>query len=317
MKYAFIIASSALALQGCGGGSKSKEIIALGSEDTVQAKLLEGATVTAKRAAMSAVVLDRDTGEATRVEPGTFATRLPSGADEDITMVVNGEEITFTGTQRQLESDGVTFYGWRQDDGDTRYSLWTWANGSAINSISPSGDSFVNVWEFFEDDDATYAVTGIETNGSALTSLGSASYRGYAEVKAYPDGSYDGFDTVDRLQSNNTIMQADFADGTISGAMRDLNWGWTGDRDARVDVAGEITMEPAAIGSDGSYSGTLSPDAAFASNGVVSTDGGTYSGDFFGPEADATAGSISMGFSSGDADYVGTGFFNTQKQSDE
>lgn len=312
-----IIALVAVALQGCGGGSSSTEIIAMDSSDTVQAKLIEGKTITAKSSLMSAIVFDADTGEISNAAAGTFATRLPSGADEDITMIVNGKEVTFTASDRWLSADGVTYYGWTQNDGDTRYSLWTWANGGAINSISPSGESFVNVWEFFENDDATYSVTGIETAGGALTSLGTASYRGYSDIKAYPNGTYGGFETVNRLESNDTVLQADFANGTISGAMGDLRWGWSGDSDTRVPVDGEIIMEAAAISGDGSYSGTLSPDAAFASNGVVSTDGGTYSGDFFGPEADATAGPVSMTFSSDGTDFVGTGFFNTQKENNE
>jgi hypothetical protein len=129
-------------------------------------------------------------------------------------------------------------------------------------------------------------------------------------VKAYPIGSYDGFESIDRLEGD-VSMSADFADGSISGAITDLRWGPTSDSDLREDIAGQITMESTMIASDGSYSGALSPNGAFDGNGVVSSTGGTYTGDFFGPAADQTAGVIEMDFEAEGTDYVGTGIYNT------
>ena len=283
--------------------------------DTVQTALVAGETVTAKSALMNAVVLDRESGSASAASARSFALKLPSGDDEDVTIILDGQEVTFTASDRQIEDDDVIFYGWSQDSDNPRYSLWTWSHGGgAIEGSSVAGDSFVSIWEGFYDaeDDSeykAYVAGGAETRDSVLTGLGNATYEGYANVKAYPDGSYDGFDTVDRLKSD-IVMNADFGAGTISGAMTELRWGWTGDADDRVPVDGQITMETADIGSDGSYSGALVPNAAFNANGVVSSSGGTYTGDLFGPSAEATAGAIGMSLSSGGTDYLGTGHFN-------
>lgn len=321
MRHSALYMASLFVLSACGGGSNLAEDSTLYADtraDTVQAKLLDGETVKAKTAQMNAVLLDWETGGVAAVNPKTMAIRLPDGTDEDVTLILDGKKVTFTSADRQLQDDGITYYGWSQDGDNPRYSLWTWSNGPASNSISASGDSFVNVFEvFFDATDGTtyaaYSVSGTETRDEVLGGLGTASYSGWANIKAYPNGSYDGFETVQRLEASDVQMNADFGTGTISGSMGDLNWGWTGDRDARVDVPGKIRMEAATIASDGSYSGTLAPNSAFEANDVVSTTGGTFSGDFFGPAANQTAGAIGMSFEADGTDYVGTGIFNTEK----
>lgn len=318
MTKTFAMTSMLALLAACTGGSgggNDGTIIAQDEGDTVQAALAEGRTVTAKSALMSAVILDRETGTAAPINPESFAMRLPDGEDEDVTILLGGREVTFTGGDRFFEEDGVTYYGWSQEGDNPRYALWAWSSGTASEAISLEGETFVNIWEvYFDDVDGSeykaYAVTGTETAGSALTNPGTATYSGYAAIKAYPDGGYAGFDTVDRLEGD-VSMTADFGDGTISGEMDNLRFGWTGDAADRDPIAGSIAMTESAIGSDGSYAGSLEADADLLAQTDDGTFSGSYAGDFFGPAAEQTAGALSAEFSAGGTDYQGSGFYNT------
>lgn len=316
MKNTLILTLSLPVVAACStGATTDPTIYAIDPSDSIQAALVEGQTVTGKSVLSSAVLANRETGRVTKIDPRTFSMQLPTGTDEDITITVGDEVITFTAMERRYEEDGVTYYGWAQEGESPTYEFWAWSNGTANNSISLGETDYTAIWEIQHYDRGldylAYAVTGVETPDDMISDLATATYEGYVGIKAYPDGSYDGFDTVNRLEGNAEIT-ANFGSGTISGEISNLRWGWTGDRDSREDIDGVIVMDATAIASDGAYSGSLTPDAAFDANGVVSSSGGSYTGEFFGPEAENAAGAISMNMSADGTDYVGAGFFNTR-----
>jgi hypothetical protein len=100
-------------------------------------------------------------------------------------------------------------------------------------------------------------------------------------------------------------MTANFGAGEISGEMTNFN---RQDPDGIAeDIPGTMAMQTAAFDVNG-FSGNLAPDAAFTDTTNVTITSGTYSGAFYGPEANEVAGVLTL-TGSGDNDFNGIGYF--------
>lgn len=147
----------------------------------------------------------------------------------------------------------------------------------------------------------TRSVIGTETRDSVIADLAgmnaTASYRGFGSIKiARSDLGFFGFNGN---LSGDLDMDADFGAGQVSGTMSNL---FLESREGQTirpetgDRAGTIRLEDAAIQAN-AFQGGISPDAALTADdaGLAKfVDSGTYSGAFYGPNAEEIGGTMTF-----------------------
>jgi len=106
-------------------------------------------------------------------------------------------------------------------------------------------------------------------------------------------------------------MTADFGAGEIWGTIGNttIEDPEDGERDA---VEGTIAMDKTTFDNNG-FAGTLTADADFISDIDVNSAEGTYSGAFYGPNAEQVAGALTFGIGADDGSLNGNGYFSADK----
>jgi hypothetical protein len=166
----------------------------------------------------------------------------------------------------------------------------------------------------------TMGVIGTETRDERIGTLGAsnvtATYSGNARMNIRrTDLTFDQFNATATGRLNLT---ANFGGGSpsVSGTVDRIRvvTEENGALVSDVNPAGNLIMSPAAISGNG-FAGTMSADPTLAANspmvGTVAT--GTYSGAFYGPNAEEIGGSMQGPDPVGTSDFIGFGYFIGQQ----
>jgi len=314
------LASASLILAGCastapGGAGPSSNTVYSQDAGTAAEALEDGTTLMAYDSSMTSAARNMDNASGDSVwtdvdHPNVAITRNGTGA---VDVTIDGRTMSFTAAD--LEEEG---FGWEREDADGYGGVFTWTANSAAEALNGEGaGDYYQVWSYFWDnpDGETlngYAVVGTEATSDAVAARSAtATYSGRSVTDTYLAGT-DNFDRT-RIQGN-VELEANFDDGAISGTLSDIvtraqvDGTWS----PNVNHAGTVAFDSAPIAANG-YQGTLTPDAAFVDELMLSDFKGTYGGKFFGPNAEETAGAIAVtGTSDGDG-FVGGGFFRANE----
>lgn len=328
IKKIFLLSTSLLGLVACGGTAavdgggpivigNEEETARVFSNDIGDAgdALVDGQTLTARQVAMAGVHLNYDSGETEITDVSEFTVRL--NAEGEVTLELAGTEIVFTSADRDPDEGGETYGYFTQEQCDTLgFCVSLFSQSGEIDELKSNGNGFLEVLSAqsnqISEDGAlnirAYAVVGTETEDADLGSLGSATYQGWTRFDLFPEtGFINNSESRTRLRSDVT-MTADFGAGTISGVMDAFEVRDAGESDF-VGVLGSIAMTEAEFSVNG-FEGGLAPDAEFLAENDVSLDASSsYSGAFYGPNAEEVGGVFSVSGTDESEAFNGIGFF--------
>jgi hypothetical protein len=327
--------ASAVFLAACGGGGSDSTSSPTPSTPTTPPSLISpeeevlrlfsdtSGDIADVLAAGGVAIVAREVSEATWREdfPGAGAYQLVDGefsleADGNDLLVTIGQEGGPTYTFRFVDaasnnSNQLTFEN--QATGEF-FDLFIGGGGTIADLFNSNiGSGYARrVGVFYTRGDVdnfgfeTRSVIGTETRDSVVqTKTGTASYQGFASINIRQSDL--GFFGFNGNLSGDLDMAADFGAGKVSGTMSnlflELRTGQTVDETR--NPAGTIQLEEAAIQAN-AFTGGMSPDAVLTANdSAVATfaDSGTYSGAFYGPNAEEIGGTMSF-----DADVNGNRF---------
>jgi len=272
-------------------------------------------TFNARSVSVVGANLDYDTGDTSLASGTTMAVRRNANGELEYTL--NGVLHEFTAADRvdcgggpdcgyQIEDDvNEIYYGLYNGSGDldeiqTPGSGWSAVVVFNSNQINAGGQPNLN----------GYAVIGTETQDAALAGLASATYSGRAVMNVVPTAGFENISTSRTRVRSDLTMAADFGAGEISGTMDNFTFQNPGE--VETAVAGSIAMNSADFVQN-AYSGTLSADAAWTAAGNPSLATGSYSGAFYGPDADEVTGVLSATGSNDVGSYIAFGNFLAKK----
>lgn len=251
-------------------------------------------------------------GGTTELVDATVA--VSRNADGEFTATLNGETRVFTATDRQVESDGKIYgYEFRAANGQT-FSLFS--GSGELDELLATGNGYSVIVQIGADLGAangdvyhrSFAAIGGETTDASVAALtGTATYEGYGRIDAYAATDFENSSTDRSRIRGDVTMTADFGVGEISGRMDDLTLQAPSESD-RNAIAGQIDFGTASI-TQNSFSGAVSSNAALETAGLTINDGSTYTGAFFGPDADEVSGVISATGALNGEDVNAIGYF--------
>lgn len=332
--FGILAASTALAAcsSGSGGGSGGN-----GSGNTSADKVLAADAGTAAKALADGTTL-RASGRASSAWVRDFSgdtTTAALAADSSVQIRKNNQggldlitpDGTFTFTADDLSEDG---YNFELPDGSAGISAW---NGDSMaDALDAEGEErwslMFEYWYDYGDGDGDFSrngfgVIGTETADAKLATLPTATYEGFTRIHLGPTENFDDWDTQTHRVRGDLALTADFGAGQVSGEIDNLEHRepnlvdpdriWT-------PFDGSLTLETADIVGNG-FEGAVTADAGFdAAIGTVGTDS-SYSGTFFGPDAEEVGGGISLTGTAADltnipagSAYVGYGGWQAWQQ---
>ncbi len=324
-----LVGAAAASLTACGSSNATRDRVTIGesenrtrvyaaSEDGTTVRdfgqiLQDGETLTARKVSVMGQKLNYATGE-TSLDPKATAS-VRQNSNGELTVRLNGNRQIFTSADRRTETDGRQ-YGYEVNPSGGGYA-GAFSHSGELDDFLSSGNGYAKVLKLQRDlqdpdnpglHETAYAVFGAETRDDALTSLPTATYSGRTRVDVVPNSGFvNGSSSSVRVRSD-LAMTADFDGGNISGKMT----GFTQQNPAsgpEVPVAGTMTMERANFDVNG-FSGNLTADNALTSALDTTTLDGTYSGAFYGPEANEVAGAIGVtGTAPEIGGFNGAGYF--------
>jgi hypothetical protein len=302
---------------GGGSGGPGSELVAgdhvaSTTTDTAAAAVKDGKTLSAATSNSATMELAHGARTAKAVDPASFSVKKNATGGMDMT--VNGETVSFADGDKFLEPDGKS-YEWENAGGylsshtsdtasildgtDTRY-LQVWQYSSAKNGVETIG----------------YAVVGAETTPETVKAQANATYKGRARVDTRQET-----DITDRVGVRGDLtLAAKFDQGSVSGSIDNIEarvrnadtgnvWiGWM-----PVDGAA-ISLTESKISANGFTGGNVVGNAAANTAIDGNLNGSTYSGRFYGPNAEQVGGVISAKGISEGGKFVGTGYFAGEKQ---
>lgn len=312
----------AMALTGCSkhagtldgtstGAITAGSVIAKTANDTASNKLKDGTTAL-KANAVTSTAISYDGGKVNKAASSDFSLKK-NGNGVDLT--VNGETITFSDSDLTPEKDG---WEKQKPDGSDYKGAYVFDADSAKSALDGTDKSYLQVWQYesWNGDKATrgFAVIGAETDPQIVKSQANATYSGKALADTWMEN-----DSRERAGVRGDLtLKADFQAGSVTGKIDKLEARTRGaDTDdkwtawAAADTGANIEMTKAAISANGFSDGKLV--AHDPSGEVGNLDGSTYSGRFYGPNAEQVGGVMSIKGASQDGKFVGNGFFAGKK----
>jgi hypothetical protein len=294
--------------------------IAYSDTDTAAHKLAEG-PLEASAATSSLITADTsgDQVVAGESKPGEF--KIAANGNGGVDMTVNGQTVSFASGDKDPDPDTA---GWKKTDGTTTTTLTSYWADDVDKVVDGTDTDYLQVWKYNVDDGdkalSGYAVVGAETPEDFVKTSASATYKGTARVDmALAEDADEQIHVKGKMTLN-----ADFAARSVSGNVTDLRGRYSGNEYPETGweaaSGGSIDMNKATISGNGFAGGTLTQkDVEFSDNvthGVeVNIDGSTYSGRFYGPEANQVGGIINVnGTADGTHKVIGQGYLAGTKQ---
>ncbi len=314
---AFIMGTTVLSA--CGGGGTAitrsgntgtDQVLAKTAGNAAQA-MTDGTTLRASERASSGITLNYDNNTAAHATDSTA--RVSRNASGAVTLEVAGQTIDFA--PGDLSADG---YGY--DKGNA--SIWAWSGNSMAEQLDPANGRNSMVFDYYTDTgpgsgQIGFIVVGTETDSNDLRALPTATYDGHARVRVAP--------TTDFVEYNDSVSEArgdmrlgaNFGAGTVSGSITNMEGRLPRNQDPTrtwTPFAGQLTLNETGISGNG-FTGAVTADSGFTSEIGTVAAGSSYSGTFFGPEANEVAGGLSLTGTSADGGvpYLGWGFIQGGK----
>ena len=277
----------AASLAGCGGSSTSSGSAAVAIPQPVSANIQAGSTVSADHTI--AANLNFSTGEtAKRGAPQFSFTKTGS---DTYAASIDGKIYTLSDSDRIVDTDGRVF-GFGVSDPQQLFYFDLWSPNSTLDEVLSTGSGYAQVLaaQFIDGQHPnirTYAVLGEQTAVGNIPNNISAVYVGHTRLDAYPKTGFVNNDGSEFRFRGELTLTADFNAGTISGSSINREEIFPGDTDWSPNPA-ILGFEPAVINGN-SFAGVLT-----VTNSNTLSDGpvGSYSGGFYGPNAEEVAGVI-------------------------
>lgn len=310
----FILAGVAAVLSLGAAGCGPAAIDQFASDAGSAAKALaDGAELNGKAGGVSS---DFSEPGSSKVAKNTFSIRRNDTGGVDISV----EDQTAAFAAADAHANG---FGWRKEDGTKINELYSW-NGKIADVLNEEDKNYSQIWEYYLYDDATkkelagFTTTGTYTDPDTLKSRPTATFDGYMVARTWGkmnphnqsqfEAGTDAAKGIYGAGNTGVTMTADFAGGTIEGEIKGITSAWNGGGGPLGPagaIAGSMKMGKATISDSGVYEG------AITNNGMPMDLGtSTYMGDFYGPEAEETAGVISIDTPT----QAGSGAFRAFKQ---
>ncbi|MCU0906985.1 MAG: transferrin-binding protein-like solute binding protein [Rhodobacteraceae bacterium] len=295
-----------------GGATASRTAVFADQAGRATQALADGATLTADR--RSAAGIQRNYNAQTAEAAADPTARVSRNAAGGLDLTVAGRTISFT--PADTSPDG---FGYETADGSA--SIWAWSADSMAEQLDPAGPGFTRIFDYYTDLPGNtgqngFIVTGTETRPSALATLPTATYNGWSRIRVAPTEGFANWNDSVREARGDITLTANFGAGTVAGGVTNM--------DARaprsVDptrtwtpFAGSLTLGAAPI-SGNSFEGAVTADAGFTATIGTVADGSTYSGRFYGGQAQEAAGVFNItGTGSVGGGMVGWGVFQAER----
>jgi hypothetical protein len=277
------------------------------------------ATYTAAKALQDPATGKELAADSTTSTAGDFSIKPNNAGGLD--MKVNGQTISFAGSDVNAEGNG-----WEKDDGKTKLtSFW---GGDVGKIVDGTDTNYVQVWRYRtgSGNDLTrgFATIGVETPTSEVgTMTAKATYKGDARV----DMAMADHPGQQIQVKGDMTLNADFTAKSVDGSIDNLKGRYV-EGDAGTGAwekasSGSVALNKGTISGNGFSGGTLTQKNVAFSDAVtqgteVNIDGSTYSGRFYGPNADQVGGVINVkgtvATDDGSKPVVGQGFIAGNKQ---
>lgn len=295
-----------------GGGLVAGDYIATKTTDTAAAAVKDGKTLTAAASNSATIEMAYGAGTAKAVDPAAFSVK--KNAQGGMDMTVNGETVSFADGDKFVEPDGQS-YEWENTGG--YLSSFTSETKSILDGTD---ENYLQVWQYGADKDgvgtAGYAVVGAETAPDTVKAQANATYKGRARVDTRQEA-----DITDRVGVRGDLtLAAKFEQGSVSGSIDNIEARQRNADTANVWTAwapvggAAISLTESKISANGFTGGSVVGNAAANAAIDGNLNGSTYSGRFYGPNAEQVGGVISAKGISEGGKFVGAGFFAGEKQ---
>jgi len=289
------------------GNIDPNQVIAKNKEDTASKALSDGKEL--KASPITTAFIATQDGKASAATASDFSIKKDgTGA----ILTVNGEKIAFA--DKDKSDDG----GWEREDSSKYEGLFLVSGDNAGKALNGTDANYLQVWQYskFAGNQGYrgFGVVGAETDPSVVKSAANATYKGTAGAETWATA-----DSQLRTQVRGDLtLNADFQKGSVTGSIDNLS---RRSRDGNVSstyspwtaaAAGtSIAMTESKISGNGFSGGTLVANDPGGDVGNLA--GSTYSGKFYGPNAEQVGGVMSLNGKTTDGSYVGTGYFAGDK----
>jgi hypothetical protein len=278
-----------VSLAGCGGSKVAQHGVLSTDAGTMGKALDDGTVLSANTRTVRGIQNNASTGLAT---PVASTLSLGKGADGKFTMTLNGEAVTFDGTDTIGSDNAPGVFEQPTTNGGTASIVSLLS--SDINDLGDPTSIYYSypIRASITQPDGTetfvYAVLGTETLPSALSGLPAATYTGRFMLESLQEMQPGPWE--DQVSIGDFSLVADFARGEVSGSLSNFYFynPATGEFDDFAGAAYVVLDRTAIIGNG--YVGTVSLGSAIPEPGT--TYSGGYSGTFFGPAAEETGGAL-------------------------
>ena len=254
----------------------------------------------------AAGIVSKMNTSAVLLDAGEGLTGIVKGEDGsyELTHTISGEERTVTLGASDIDPTITGDPGYRKREGGWSYYLRTRPRGSGMYyelgewSIARfATDEYqeleLNHWSAF--------VHGTRTATDDMPDMGTASYEGRSRMFAFESALTDGNPTNSFMYVGRATLQANFADGSLEGAIDRLWKGTARGQDAPGSIDGQFSITNGKIDAGG-----ISADlSGFGYAGKVE-------GAFYGPEAAEAAGTVNG--ASADNNMVLVGWFGANRE---
>lgn len=319
---ALIYLSTAGLLAACGGSNDGSAV-----NPTVEAPMEEATTITRtfafdtatpslalaegkKLTAQSGQIASLNADWTNRVTSNTTETfSIMLNENQELSMEVGGKLYDFRTSDRFIESDGATSYGYvvegeLDSSGNPQYFNLFSYDGTLDQIISGEHEELVQIWKYLTVKDNIdagtvsgtlgFLVVGSETKTEALGNFSTRVYNGRIRSEVYDGDDFETTQNRFELRSDSLELTANFQNKTISGTAENL----VGRERVRGVDAGEFTPIPGSLSfengviSGADFAGALTVDQVFQDVTEIQEFTGTFSGTFFGQGAEAVGGVI-------------------------
>ena len=268
--------------------------------------LVSGKTLTAQAVQTAAMKTDYENAT-TSIKDSVVS--ISKNAGGELSFTVNGKSYDFVAADKVFDDDGVTsnYYhtqGKEGADGNPIYYVLNSYSGTIDDIVNGDDSSTVILLEYLDiiDDIALgtspgekgFLVVGTETQASALGDFTTKTYNAQLIAEFFPVENFNTTQTRFQLRSNDLSLTANFEDNSITGSATGLNARQTirGQTQTEfADVSGALLFETGKInGTD--FIGAVTLDDTLKKSLNVDTQDISFSGTFYGTEAQAIGGVI-------------------------
>lgn len=307
-----------LGVSACGGSDSTSQALLSINAGTANAALADGETLTAN-STTTLMGTARDNTSALVSDPERLS--IKQGTDGGLTLVHGDQEYVFAVSDRHEEADGKV-YGFSKDievaegSGDVSWVGIFSMHGEIDDVLDSAQTDYAQNWRYYVYDESTqlevgYITVGTQTEPTFVPTMTTATYEGYGHLDLLSGDDYAGWGSRSEAKFGIT-MEMDIENGTVSGAFNNFDVRTrTADNVpdyARVD--GQMQLSGGSVSSN-NFAANLTADADLLDSLGYGSLTGDLSGQFYGPEAEQAAGTIS-GMSDTGANMIG--MIRTNKQ---